>query len=97
LHLVDREGVAVVNVGEKLFVCLLVAGGFREVETHESDEGVDVLDCHLLHVAELRSRSVHRSNVGSSRSCGVILETEACLEATGKELVCDRCTGGTCA
>jgi hypothetical protein len=26
LHLVEREGVAVVNVGEKLFVNLLVAG-----------------------------------------------------------------------
>ena len=33
-HLVDREGVTVVNVDEKLFVCLLVAGGFREVEIH---------------------------------------------------------------
>jgi hypothetical protein len=56
LHLVQREGVTVVNVGEKLFVCPLVAGGFREVETHESDEGI--LDCHGLHVAELRSRSI---------------------------------------
>jgi hypothetical protein len=44
LHLVEREGVTVVDVGEKLFVRLLVAGGFREVEAHESDEGVDVLD-----------------------------------------------------
>jgi hypothetical protein len=51
LHLVDREGVAVVNVGEKLFVLLLVPGGFREVEAHESDEGVDVRYCHGLHVA----------------------------------------------
>jgi hypothetical protein len=30
---------------------LLVARGFREVEAHESDEGVDVLDCHGLHVS----------------------------------------------
>ena len=28
LHLVEREGVTVVDVGEKLFVRLLVAGGF---------------------------------------------------------------------
>jgi hypothetical protein len=55
LHLVELEGVTVVDVGEKLFVRLLVAGGFREVEAHESDEGVDVLDGHGLHVAELRS------------------------------------------
>jgi hypothetical protein len=30
--------VTVVDVGEKLFVCLLVAGGFGEVKAHESDE-----------------------------------------------------------
>ena len=90
LHLVEREGVTVVNVGKKLFVRLLVAGGFREVEAHESDEGIDVLECHGLHVTELRSRRVDRSNVGSSRGSGVILETEARLEATGKELVSER-------
>jgi hypothetical protein len=50
LHLVERECVTIVNVGEKLFVRLLVARGFREVEAHESDEGIDVLDCHGLHV-----------------------------------------------
>jgi hypothetical protein len=33
---------AVVNVSEKLFVGLLVVKGFREVEVHESDGGVDV-------------------------------------------------------
>ena len=37
LHRVEREGVAVVNMGEKFCVRLLVAGGFREVEAHESD------------------------------------------------------------
>jgi hypothetical protein len=37
LHLLEREGVTVVDVVEKLFVCLLVAGGFREVKAHESD------------------------------------------------------------
>ena len=68
LHLIEHEGVTVVNIVEKLFVRLLVAGGFREEETHESDEGVDVLDCHGLHVAELRSRSIDRGNVGSGRS-----------------------------
>jgi hypothetical protein len=31
LHLVKRERMAVVNVGEKLFVGLLVARGFGEV------------------------------------------------------------------
>jgi hypothetical protein len=51
LHLVEREGVTVVNMGEKLFVRLLVAGGFREVEAHESDEGVNVRYSHGLHVA----------------------------------------------
>jgi len=51
LHLVERECVAVINVGEKLFVRLLVAGGFTEVEAHESDEGIDVWDRHGLHVA----------------------------------------------
>jgi hypothetical protein len=48
---------------EKLFVCLLVARGFGEVKAHESDEGVDVLDCHGLHVAELRNRGVDRGDV----------------------------------
>ena len=84
---------AVVNVGEKLFARPLVAGGFREVEAHESDEGVDVRYCHGLHVAELRSRGVDGGNVVGSSSRGVILETEARLEATGKELVRD---GDTC-
>jgi hypothetical protein len=93
LHLVEREGVTVVDVCEKLFVRLLVAGGFGEVEAHESDEGVDVLDGHGMHVAELRSRGVDRSDVVKSRSHGVILETETRLEATSEELVRDRCTG----
>jgi hypothetical protein len=56
----------VVDVGEKLFVRLLVARGFREVKAHESDEGVDVLDCHGLHVAELRTRDVDRGDVVKS-------------------------------
>ncbi len=43
LHLLEREGVTVVDVGEKFFVRLLVAGGFREVKAHESDKGVNVL------------------------------------------------------
>ena len=83
----------VVDVGEKLFVRLLVSGGFREVKTHESDEGVDILDGHGLHVAELRSRGVDRGDVVSSGNHGVILEIEARLEATSEELVRDRCTG----
>ena len=93
LHLLEREGVTVIDVGEKLFVRLLVSGGFREVKAHESDEGVDVLDGHGLHVAELRSRGVDRSDVVKSRSHGVILEIEARLAATSEELVRDRCTG----
>ena len=36
LHLLEREGVTIVDVGEKLFVRLLVSGGFGEVKTHES-------------------------------------------------------------
>jgi hypothetical protein len=108
LHLVEREGMTVVDVGEKLFVRLLVAGGFGEVEANDdddpfivltetkfmqSDEGVDVLDGHGLHVAELRSRGVDRTDVVKSRSHGVILETKTRLKATSKELVRDRCTG----
>jgi hypothetical protein len=92
LHLLEREGVTVVNVGEKLFVRLLVAGGFGEVKAHESDEGVDVLDGHGLHVAELRSRGVDRGDVFKGGSHGVILEVETRLEATSEELVRDRCT-----
>ena len=80
-------------MGEKLFVCLLVAGGFREVKAHESDESVDALDGLGLHVAALRSRGVGRGDVVKSRSHGVILETEIRLEATSEELVRDRCTG----
>ena len=93
MHLLEREGVTVVHVGEKLFVCLLVAGDFGEVKDHESDEGVDVLDGHGLHVAELRSRGVDRGDVVKSRSHGVIFEVEARLEAASEELVRDRCTG----
>jgi hypothetical protein len=88
----ERE-VTVVDVSEKLFVRLLVAGGFREVKAHESDEGVDVLDCHGLHVAELRSRVFDRGDVVKIRSHGDILETKTRLEATSEELVSDRCTG----
>jgi hypothetical protein len=57
-----------------------VAGGFEEVKAHESDEDVDVLNGHRLHVAELRSREVDRDNVVKSRSHGVILEIETRLE-----------------
>ena len=92
LHLLECEGVTIVNVGEKFFVCLLVAGGFREVKAHESDEVIDVLDCHGLHVAELRNRDIDRGNVVKSRSHGVSLEVEARLEVTNEELVRDRCT-----
>jgi hypothetical protein len=93
LHFLEREGVTVVDVGEKLFVRLLVSGGFGEVKTHESYEGVDVLDGHGLHVAELRSRGVDRGDVVKSGSHGVSLEVETRLEATSEELVRDRCTG----
>jgi hypothetical protein len=68
LHLVEREGGTVVDVSEKLFVRLLIAGGFGEVKAHEGDEGVDVLDGHGLHVAELRCRGVDRGDVVKSRS-----------------------------
>jgi hypothetical protein len=93
LHLLEREGVTVIDVGEKLFVRLLVSGDFGEIKAHESDEGVDVLDGHGLHVAELRSRGVDRGDVVKSRSHGVIFEVEARLEAASEELVRDRCTG----
>jgi hypothetical protein len=92
LHLLEREGVTVVNVGEKFFVHLLVAGGLGEVKAHESDEDVDVLDCHGLHVAELRNRDIDRGNVVKSRSHGVSLEVEARLEDTSEELLRNRCT-----
>jgi hypothetical protein len=64
----EREGVTVVDVGEKLFVRFLMARGFGEVKAHESDEGVDVLDGYGLHVAELRGRGVDRGDVVKSRS-----------------------------
>jgi hypothetical protein len=92
LHLLKHEGVTVIDVGEKFFVRLLVAGGFGEVKAHESDEVVDVLNGHGLHVAELRSRGVDRVYVVKSRSHRVSLEVEARLEATNEELVRDRCT-----
>ena len=68
LHLLEREGVTVIDVGEKFLVRLLVSGSVREIKTHESDEGVDVRDGHGLHVAELRSRGVDRGNVVSNGS-----------------------------
>jgi hypothetical protein len=68
LDLVERKGVTVVDVGDKLFVHFLMAGGFGEVKAHESDEGVDVKDGHGLHVAELRDRGVDRGDVVKSRS-----------------------------
>ena len=46
----------------------------------------------MLHVAELRNRVVDGDNVVGSSSSGVILETEARPEATGKELVRNRST-----
>ena len=52
------------------FWCLEASVG--EVTAHESDEGVDVLDGHGLHVAELRSRDVDRGDVVKSRSHGVL-------------------------
>jgi hypothetical protein len=75
LHIFEREGVTVVDVGEKIFVRLLVAGGFGEVKAHESDEGVDVLDSQGLHVAELRSRCVDRDNVVSAQHANVYLRS----------------------
>ena len=93
LHLLEREGVTFVDVGEKLFVRLLVAGSFRELKAHESDEGIDVLDGHGLHVAELRSRGVDRGDVVNNGSHGVILEVKTRLEATSEKLVLDRHTG----
>jgi len=92
LHLLEREGVTVVDVVEKFFVRLLVARGFGEVKDHESDEDVDVLDSHGLHVAELRNRGVDRGNVVKSRSHGVSHEVEARLEDTSEELLRNRCT-----
>ena len=70
----------------------MVSGGFGEIKAHESNEGVDVLDGHGLHVAELRSRGVDRGDVVKIRSHRVILQIEARLEATSEELVRDRCT-----
>ena len=68
LHPLEREGVTVVDVGEKLFVRLLVSGGVREMKAHESDEGVNVVDGHGFHVTELRSRGVDSGDVVSSGS-----------------------------
>ena len=72
------------------FWCLEASVG--EVTAHESDEGVDVLDGHGLHVAELRSRDIDRGDVVKSGSHGVILEVETRLESTSEELVRNRHT-----
>jgi hypothetical protein len=68
LHLIECEGVTVVDVGEKLFVRFWMARGFGEVQAHGSDKSVDVLDGHGLHMAELRRRGVDRGDVVKSRS-----------------------------
>jgi hypothetical protein len=86
LHLLEREGVTVVDVGEKLFVRLLVAGGFGEVKAHENDEGVDVLDSHGLHMAELRSRGVDRGDVVKSGSHGSFLKLRHVLRPRARSL-----------
>ncbi len=41
LHLLESERMAVVNESDKLFVGLLVAGGFGEMEPHKGDKGVN--------------------------------------------------------
>ncbi len=66
-----------------------------EVKAHESDEGVDVLDVHGLHVAELRSRGVDRVNVVKSRSHGVRLEVESRCDVTESVTLGDRDRGVT--
>jgi hypothetical protein len=91
VHLVNHDHMTLPS-STNLIVCLLVAGGFREVEAKENDEDVDVRYRHEMHVAELRSRDVDGGDVVGSSSRGVILEIEARSETTGKELVRNRST-----
>jgi hypothetical protein len=90
----QRESVTSINVGKKFLVSLLVARCVREVEAHEGDEGEDVRNRQMWHVAKLRHAGVDGRYVVRAGGRGVILETETRLEATGKELVRN---GGTCA
>jgi hypothetical protein len=87
------EGVTSIDVGKKFLVSLLVARCVREVEAHEGDEGEDVRNRQMWHVAKLRHAGVDGRYVVRTGGRGVILETETRLEATGKELVRN---GGTC-
>ena len=63
MHLVERERMAVVNVGDKLFVGTLVSGSFGEMEPHKGDKDVNVSDRHGLHVTKLGGRCVDGGNV----------------------------------
>jgi hypothetical protein len=89
LHLVEREGVTVVDVSENLFVRLLVAGGFGEVKAHESDEGVDVLDSHGLHVSELRSRGFKNKDHTDTRGQRIGGQSSPTLTASKGEQKCE--------
>ena len=53
----------------------------------------DVANGQVGHVAELRDICIDRSNVVRAGGCGVVLEAETRLKATGEELVRN---GGTC-
>jgi hypothetical protein len=66
LQLVKRERKNVVNMGEKLFVCLLVAEGFREVEAHEQ------YDAATMHF-KLKSES-HVALIGGLTRIGIPFE-----------------------
>ena len=88
-----RESVTSIDVGKKFLGRLLVARCVREVEVHEGEEGEDVLNLQLWHVANLRHVGVDGRYAVRAGGRGVILETETRLEATGKELVRN---GGIC-
>jgi hypothetical protein len=89
----QRESVTSIDVGKKFLVSLLVAICVREVEPHEGDEGEDVRNRQICHVAKLRHAGIDGRYVVRAVCREVILETETRLEATGKELVHNE---GTC-
>jgi hypothetical protein len=84
---------AVVNVGDKLFVGTLVSGSFGEMEPHKGDKDVNVSDRHGLHVTKLGGRCVDGGNVLGRSRRGVVLESESRLRTTCEKLALD---GGAC-
>ena len=75
LYGLQRESVTSVDVGKKFLVSFLVARCVREVEAREGDEGEDVRNRQIWHVAKFRHAGVDGRYVVRAGCRGVILET----------------------